>query len=187
MAADTVKSPSITTLDGTISQPPAPTQLTEGIGAPGRVVNHSDFVLATSGGLASTASTYKLVRLPTSCIPKFAELYCTTGLDASTGLAVDIGAYYSDSTIDGTPAALQGTVISVNCFAAAVAFAQSGAGAKIDALSNLNANLRNSPLWAAVGLAADPGGYIDVVVAVHTVASGAASAGNIGLNFNTVN
>ena len=187
MTADTVKSASITTLDGTVSQPPAPTQLTEGVGAPGRETNHSDFVLATTGGLASTASTYKLVRLPTSCIAKFAEIYTSVGLDSSTGLAVDVGAYYSDATNDGTAYANQGNLISANCFVAAAAFAQSGAGSKIDGLSNLDASLRNSPLWAQVGLTSDPGGYIDVVLAVHTVVSGAATSGNIGVNFTTVN
>jgi len=187
MAADTVKSASITTLDGTVSQPPAPTQLTEGIGAPGRITNHSDFVVATTGGLASTSSTYKMVRLPTSCILKTVDIYTKSGLDSSTGLAIDLGAYYSDSTNDGTPYSLQGTSISANCFAAAQAFGQSSAGSKIDGLSNLDANLRNSPLWAQVGLTTDPGGYIDIVLAVHTVVSGTATAGNIGLNANTVN
>lgn len=187
MTADTVKSASITTLDGTSQQPPAATQLTTGIGAAGETINHSDFVAATTGGLASTASLYKMVRLPTRHILKAGDLYTKSGLDSSTGLAVDLGAYYSDSPVDGTPASLQGTLISANCFVAAQAFGQSSAGSKIDALSNLDANLRNSPLWQQVGLTSDPGGYIDVVLAVHTVVSGTATAGNIGLNLTGVN
>lgn len=182
MAADTVKSASITNLDAT----PA-TQITEGKGATGRANNHSDFVAATTGGLASTSSVYKMVRLPTTCILKVGRLFTKAGLDASTGLAVDLGAYYSDSTIDGTPPSLQGTSISASCFVSNVAFGQSGAGSNIDALSNLDANLRNSPLWAQVGLSSDPGGFIDVVLAVHTGVSGAASAGNIGIDLLTVN
>ena len=187
MTADTVKSASITTLDGTTAQPPAPTQLTEGIGAPGRVINHSDFAFATTGGLASTASTYKLVRLISKAIVKVGRLYTTAGLDSSTGLAVDLGAYYSDSTADGTAFANQGVLISANVFAAAQAFGQSSAGSNIDALSNLAANLRNAPLWTQVGLATDPGGYIDFVLAVHTVVSGTATAGYIGLDLSVVN
>lgn len=184
---DTVKSASITTLDGAPQNATSPTQLTEGIGAAGRLVNHSDFVTVTSGGLGSVLSTYKLLRLPTQCVPKLARLFTKGGLDSSTGLKVDVGAYYSDSSADGTPAALQGVLISANCFAAAQAFAQSGAGSNIDAMGNLDASLRNVPLWAAVGLAQDPGGYIDVVLAVNTIASGAATAGNVGLDFETVN
>ncbi len=141
----------------------------------------------TTGGLASTSSTYKMLRLPTTCVLKSGRLFTKSGLDTSTGLAVDLGAYYSDSTIDGTPASLQGTAISTTCFISNVAFGQSSAGSNLDALSNLDANLRNSPLWQQVGLATDPGGYIDVVLAVHTVASGTASAGNVLLNLETVN
>lgn len=187
MAADTVKSASITTLDGAPQNATSPTQLTEGKGAAGRVNNHSDFVAATTGGLASTASVYKMVRLPTSCIVKSIRLFTKAGLDTSTGLAIDLGAYYSDSTIDGTAAANQGASISANCFVSNVAFGQSSAGSEINGMSNLDANLLNSPLWAQVGLATDPGGYIDVVLAVHTVASGTAVAGNIGINVSTVN
>ncbi len=68
-----------------------------------------------------------------------------------------------------------------------IAFGQSSAGSEVNALSNLDANLRNSSLWAQVGLATDPGGYIDIVMAVHTVASGTAAAGNVVLNAETVN
>jgi len=185
MSADTVKSASITTLDA--ASPSLSASLIEGAGAPGWSRNHSDFITATSGGLASTASTYKMVRLPSSCTLKSGDIYTKAGLDSSTGLAIDLGAYYSDSTTDGTAYANQGVLISANCFIAAVAFGQSGAGSKIDALSNLDANLRNSPLWAQVGLASDPGGYIDVVLAVHTVASGTATLGNIGLNLTVIN
>lgn len=185
MAADTVKSASITSLDAAAQSLSAP--LTEGQGAAGRVSNHSDYVAVTTGGLASTSSTYKMVRLPTQCIIKKANLYTKSGLDTSTGLAVDLGAYYSDSTQDGTPVSLQGTLISASSFVSNVAFGQSSAGSNIDGVSNLDASLRNSQLWAQVGLSSDPGGYIDLVLAVHTVVSGTASAGNVGLNVETVN
>lgn len=185
MAADTVKSASITSLDAAAQSLSAP--LTEGQGAAGRLVNHSDYAVATAGGLASVSSTYKMVRLPTQCILKSIVVFTKSGLDSSTGLKLDIGAYYSDSTQDGTPASLQGVLISANCFMAATAFAQSSAGSRISGLTNLDANLLNAPLWQQVGLASDPGGYIDIVVAVQTVASGTAVAGNIGLIADVVN
>ena len=183
---DTIKSASITTLDGTTQQPPANTQLTEGIGAPGRLINHSDYVAATAAGLQSTSSTYKLVRITTKAILKSGDLVTKVGGDTSTSLTVDLGAYYSDSTVDGTAYANQGTLISANCFVANVAFGQSSAAARIDALSNLDPSLRNSPLWAQVGLSTDPGGYIDIVLAPHTGAS-TGIAGNIGLDLRVVN
>lgn len=187
MAADSVKSASITTLDAAPQSVTAPNQLTEGQGAAGFAINHSDYVTATAGGLASTDSKYKMIRLPTTCILKTARLFTKSGLDSSTGLAVNLGAYYSDSTIDGTPSSLQGTAISTTCFMSSVAFGRSGAGSEVDALSNLDANLRNSPLWAQVGLSSDPGGYIDLVLAVQAVASGTATTGNINLNVTATN
>ena len=185
MAADTVKSASITALDAAAPSLNAP--LTEGYGASGRVNDHSDFASLTAGGLVSTASLYKMVRLPTSCILKLARLFTKAGLDSSTGLAVSLGAYYSDSVNDGTPAALQNTLISANCFMTAKAFGQSGAGSEVDALSNLDANLRTSPLWQQAGLASDPGGYIDIVLAVQAIATGVATAGNVALTVEVVN
>ncbi len=187
MAADSVKSASITTLDGAPQNSTSPTQLNAGVGAAGRLVDHSDYVAVTTAGLADTDSKYKMVRLPTTAIIKLARLFNKSGLETSTGLKVDLGAYYSDSTIDGTPASLQGTAIDVDCFIAAQAFARSSAGSDINALSALDANLRNSPLWEQAGLSADPGGYIDVVLAVETVVSGSAVAGNVALNIETVN
>lgn len=185
MAADTVKSASITSLDA--AAPSLSASLIEGAGAAGRLNDHSDYVAMTAGGLASTSSTYKMVRLPTSCTIKMARLFTKSGLDSSTGLAVNLGAYYSDSTADGTPYSLQGTLISATCFMSAKAFGQSGAGSEVDALSNLDASLRNSQLWQQVGLSSDPGGYIDIVLAVQTVASGTAAAGNVALTVEVVN
>src|ERR1700744_2983654 len=102
MSADTVKSASITTLDGHTSQPPAPTQLTAGKGAPGVARYLNDYVSATTGGLASTSSTYRAIRLPSQAFLKALDISSIVGLDSSTGLAIDVGAYYSDSTVDGT-------------------------------------------------------------------------------------
>lgn len=185
MAADSVKSASITALDQ--ASPSLSASLVEGSGASGRLNNHSDYVVATTGGLASTDSKYKMVRLPTQCIVKSIVLFTKSGLDTSTGLKLDVGAYYSDSVNDGTPASLQGVLISANCFMSATAFGQSSAGSRISAMTNLDSNLINKQLWEQVGLASDPGGYIDIVVAVQTVASGTAVAGNIGINVDVVN
>ncbi len=187
MAADTVKSLSITAYDAAPQNATTSTSLVEGLGAPGRRIDHSDYVVVTAGGLASTSSTYKAVRLATTSVVKSITLYTSAGMDSSTGLKLNVGTYYSDSTIDGTPASLQGTLISATTFMSATAFAQSGAGSRIAGMTNINANLINSPLWAQCGLSTDPGGYIDVVLAVQTVASGTATGGNIAVIVETVN
>lgn len=180
MAADTVKSTSITNLDATDG---SLQQNTSGLGGSGLTRDASDYVAATAAGLADTGSTYRVIRLPSNAVLKDVRIFTKSGLDSSTGLAIDAGAYYSDGYVnaDGSPAAEAGAQISANCFVAAQAFGQSGAGSNIDGLSNLDANLRTSPLWKQVGLSSDPGGFIDYVLAVHTSKSGTASPGNIAV------
>ena len=176
MAADTLSSASITNLD---SFPVVAN--TAGVGATADMKEVSDYVTPTTGGLASTGSKYKLVRLPTYAKVKDLTLAADGALDTNgtPTLAVDVGAYWSDSTVDGTPANLQGTVISANCFAAAVAFGAAG-NLKLSADSAWSVANRNLPLWVALGISAGPtgsppGGFIDVVLAVHTAAATAAS------------
>lgn len=177
MVADTVKSASITNLDGTTVL-----MNTAGEGGPALTRMLSDYAAATAAGLADTTSTYRILRLPSNVVMQDLTVFTKAGLDSSTGLAIDVGAYYSDSpNEDGTAPSNSGAAISTNCFLSNTAFGQSSAGSNLNALANLDANLRTSQLWKQVGLTSDPGGFIDVVVAVHTAKTGTASAGNIGL------
>ncbi len=193
MAADTLKSRTITNLDGNLSASPvalAPQYDSAGFNIAGVINQTADYVAPTTGGLATTSSTYKIVRLRTNSIIKAMSYFVSTALDTgglAATLAWDIGAYYSDSTIDGTPASLQGTLISASCFFAASV--SPGAGFNNRVYSSLipTAVSEDQMLWDFLGLTApsgqdavygDPGGYIDVVAAVHTVADVAAS-GNL--------
>lgn len=188
MTGEQLKSTSISNLDGdtygVITTP------TSGSGAGGRLQQKQDTVNVTLVGLTSTSSTYKMVRLPANARLKKLTGFCSVALDTSTGLTLDVGAYYSDSTTDGTPKALQGTAISVNCFAAISTAFQSSAGKASDVQLTNNGtytpDLQALPLWKAVGLSADPGGYIDIVVAVHAAAtSGAASTFGVRADYIT--
>ena len=122
----------------------------------------------------AAGSAYQFVRVPTNAKVKSVNL--TT--QAQGAGAIQIGVYYSDSTVDGTAAANQGLVVpttGVNFFAQDVSLAsaindapetfqnQATAGA-------YNASLINQPLWQALGLASDPGGFFDIVGTVHTTA-----------------
>ena len=176
MTADALKSASITALD-TLSVSGTPIlENTSGAGAAANMKDILDFVTPTTGGLVSTSSKYKMVRLPTSAKLKTLTLKVDGALDSSTGLALDVGAYYSDSTVDGTPAASQGTSISVNCFAAALTSFRSSAVADVNALTAFALAKRNKRLWDALGLTSDPGGFIDIVVAVQAAATTAVSS-----------
>lgn len=173
MTADTLKSTSITNLDAN----PIVAN-TAGVGASAFSKVQMDFVTPTTGGLVSTSSIYKILRLPTHAFLQGLKLTADSALETNgtPALAVDVGAYYSDSTTDGTPAANQGNSISVNCFAAALLYGAAGNFAEINVLGSLSVAKRMQPLWQAAGLSSDPGGMIDIVVAVHTAAGTAASA-----------
>jgi hypothetical protein len=177
MTADTVKSGSITNLD---SSPVVAN--TSGLSGPFLVKVARDYVAATAAGLASTSSVYKAVRLPSNCYVKKVSAVADAVMDsnASPTLALNVGAYYSDSTVDGTKAANQGVLISATAFISAATFGKNIAASPLVVTSdgNWTAVKRQQLLWAALGLSADPGGQIDVVVAVEAVAA-TAVAGNI--------
>lgn len=186
MAADTLKSLSITNLDLQQVQYP-----NTGVGASGYLKSTSDFVTPTAGGLASTASIYKVLRVPTNAKVKSVIMNQDVKLDtnAAPTLSWDIGLYYSDSQFDQTPPALQGTLISANLFAAAqlVPLATGSIPLNDTAVDNaFTVQMRNQPLWQAAGLTADPGGFFDIVAAVHAVAATANAAGNLGLEVRFV-
>lgn len=172
MTADALKSTSITNLDAT-----PVVQNTAGQGAPGALKMVDDYVTPTAAGLADTTSTYKMVRVPTTIKLKELRLFCTTAIDSgSPSLTVDVGLYYSDSTTDGTPAALQGTAVASfdNGFADAAPFGYS-TNMDINVLTNFSPDKREKQLWDAAGLTTDPGGYFDIVVSVEAAANTAAS------------
>ena len=108
MASDAVKSQSITFLDATpIEQNPV------GVGGAGRVVQADDMALTTATGLQSTGSTYRLVRIPTGAMIKSVNIASDVALDtiaSAPTLGLDFNLVFSDSTDDGTPSFLQGTI-----------------------------------------------------------------------------
>lgn len=180
MAADALKSVGITNLDAIPTVPN-----TTGEGGPGYAKNITGYCTTTAVGLGNTSSKYKLVRLPSNAKVKALKLVADAALDTSTGLAIDVGAYYSDSTVDGTQPALQGTAIGVAAFASAITTFRSSALGPVEALGAYTTVMRDQPLWQALALATDPGGFIDIVAAVHTAATTAGS-GNLGIECNYV-
>lgn len=174
MVQDLLKSLSITNAD---ASPVVATNT--GAGANGYDKEINDFVTPTAAGLADTTSRYQMVRLPSNAKLKSLKLTSDAALDTNGTplLSLDVGLYYSDSTTDGSPQALLGTAISVNLFAAILVFTT--VFQEVNALKSFAVAKRNQPLWQAAGLASDPGGFFDIVVAVH---AGAATASSQPLN-----
>ena len=177
MAGEQLKSASIIAADTFDASGTPVIAGTAGSGRPGNRASQHDSILTTTAGTASTASTYKVVRLPWTV--KLKKLYVGAGkggvvLDTSTGIALDVGAYYTDSSVEGLiNPALAGTDVSVNVFAAAITDFHSSAVGPVDVLNKgtFTAADKNKELWAALGLSSNPGGFCDVVVAIHTAAT----------------
>lgn len=167
MATSALKSAAITNLDAT----PVVAQTT-GEGGPGYIRQVNGF--CTPLAADAVLSTYKFARIPSNA--KVKSVVLTS--EAQGAGAIQIGVYYSDSTVDGTQPSLQGLVVpttGVNFFAndVSLAAAVQPTDVTFQNMATANANnlsLANQPLWQALGLTSDPGGYFDVVGTVHTTA-----------------
>jgi hypothetical protein len=103
MAAEQIKSTSITNLDST------PIIFnTSAQGATGRPVQVDDWAACSATPLQSTKSFYRIIRFPTGAIVKSVSIATDVGLDSgSHALVMDFNVAWSDSTVDGTPLAFQ--------------------------------------------------------------------------------
>jgi hypothetical protein len=179
-----LKSAQITALD--TYQPGGDVQST-GFGAQGYMRTISGSVVPLAGDAA--LSTYRMVRVPTNAVIKQVLL----ASQAQGAGAVDIGVYYSDSTIDGTPASLQGLVVPTTgktFFASQISLASAVAQTDETFQNAANAgsyaeNMINKRLWDALGLLTDPGGQFDIVLTVDTTAV-TTGTGNVSLTVNFV-
>ena len=161
MAVEHLKSTAITNLDAT----PVVAQ-TIGEGAPGFLRHAGGY--ATVSASASVGSTYQLARIPSNAKVKSVIFES----EAQGAGKVQLGFYYSSSTVDGTAVANQGTVVSgsvafisgdIDCTSAVTRAGYTGAG-------SYTMDKRTQPIWQALGLATDPGGFLDLVATVHTTA-----------------
>lgn len=169
-----LKSLSITNLDTT-----PVIQNTTGEGASGKVLSNNDY--ATTVAADTTGSTYQLVRIPSNAKVKAVVFES----EAQGAGKISLSVYYSDSAVDGTQASLQGLIVTatpggVGFFAVDIDCSSAvGPTNETNQSGVYTLNLRNQPIWQALGLASDPGGFFDVVAVVHTTAitTGAARLG----------
>lgn len=176
MGVSTLKSTAITNLDATVLTPN-----TSGEGGPGIVRQLDGYITTVAADAATT--TYRLVRLPSNA--KVKAVHFTSAAQGAG--KVQLSAYYSDSTTDGTAVANQGLIVPTNgaaffsddidCTSAVLrsdkTFANQAAAGKYAPLNS------QKSLWDALGVATDPGGFIDIVAVVHTtdITTGAAALG----------
>ena len=178
-----LKSAAITNLDAT---PVVPS--TTGEGASGYLKQIGGYVTAVA--LDALLTTYQFVRVPSNA--KIKQVLFES--EAQGAGKVQLGLYYSDSTVDGTAVANQGLVVTstgstsqVNLFSGDIdctsAVAQGDYTYNGTALYTLDK--RAMPLWQAAGLATDPGGFFDVTATVHTTTV-TTGTGKLGVNVTYV-
>lgn len=172
MATEALKSTSITNFD-------TPQTNTTGAGADGRVRCVNDVATSTAG--VTSGSTYRLCRFPTNA--KVKKVLLTCDAQGATG-AIDIDIAHSDSTTDGTPASLQGTIPQISSadnklFGSAVTITSAQKNTDITFQNTFTAAHQNLPLWnvlttlGVTSFSADPGGFFDILVkSTATLANG---------------
>lgn len=170
MGTSHLKSAQITALD-TFTPSLADVQ-NAGLGAPSRTVTVTGTVTPVASDGAGT--TYQMVRVPsTACIK-----YIGLASQAQGAGKVQVGVYFSSSTIDGTLPANQGLVVPTNGLAffandvdISAAIGQTDETFQNQATAGANnPSLINTPLWKALAIATDPGGFFDITLTVHTTA-----------------
>lgn len=166
-AQDNLKSAAITALDAT--PPRRPTAGQEGGGA--YLYDVVGIVGPTTNG-ATTGGILRAVRVPSNAIIRDI-MYAQKA--ATTTASFDFGAYYSTGN-DGTTTANSGLVIDADYFATAVNTAAviNWTSIMFEA-TTVDATDAVTPLWQALGLSEDPGGFIDIVAVNKATIDGAAT------------
>jgi hypothetical protein len=169
MAVDHVKSLVVTNLD---ASPIVSNTAGEGAAAPLKSV--SAFCTTVASG--SQDATYQFVRVPSNAKIKRIDFES----QAQAAGTLDIGVYYATDGVGGKPTALlAANAIDQDFFASAVAVTSLSQPTNVVNESGTNTiDKRNMPLWQAVGLTADPGGFFDIVGTIGTaITTGAAMWG----------
>ena len=185
---ENLKSTAITNLDAV-----PPVRATAGLGGAGHVQSIYGTVVPVTA--ATAGSTYRMVRLPTSCSIKHVILDFTGG-GTITHFNMDITLYYSDQTLDEVGAASGDTGVvnslstTASLFASAIDLTTDSTVGTFYEMTNVSNNYkpsaRNKQLWDAAGLSSDPGGFFDVTIVTVTNDNSFSAALTVGLEVQFV-
>jgi hypothetical protein len=144
----------------------------------GGELEESEGFVQTGSAADSVGSKYTLCQVPSNA--RVSSLILQNDAMGGAG-ALNIGVYYPTfiPVGAGLSAALAGTAINATLFASALSVVAAGGPTdEINQSGNNTIAKQELPLWAAAGLAADPGIQLDIAVAVSTVL---AAQGYIGI------
>ena len=143
-----------------------------GVSGPYRNNLYSGYV--TTGAANDAGTKYIMLRVKSDVKVKDVDIESAA---QGASFAVDVGVWYADDVRYLSPgnALLAGTVISQAFFASAVVLTNAVSITNITNESGTyTIDKRGQPLWQAAGLAADPGGYFDIVATTTAAGTGGA-------------
>lgn len=134
----------------------------------------------TGNTVYSTGSTYVIASLPSTVMVRNVLLSCaalTSGV-----VSVGVGRSTKDSAGAAYPLAISATATALFASAQSVASALSKSNITNQS-GNYTLDIQEKALWSAAGMAADPGGTLDIVILVTTSLT---AGGKIGLEVEYV-
>ena len=170
MALDHVKSTFITNLD---ASPSVQNTAGEGGPAPLKLVDG----WATGVASSNIDSTYQFVRIPSNA--KVKQLVFET--ESQTVGVGDLGLYYATDGEGKQPTALLAAAAIDRDFFASL-YSLVSVTTPVDVTNEsttYTVDKRAQPIWQAVGLTSDPGGYFDIVLTLSTAIT--TGTGKMGL------
>lgn len=134
------------------------------------------------GAADSINSYYPLIQVPSTVMVRKVILTAVAGM---TTLAGNVGVFKTTANSAGVTTGVAANTGSDSIFAAAASMAT--VQNQVDVTNTgttYPTDKREQPLWQAIGLAADPGGFFDIGIKVTTANTGA--AGRVGLEVEYV-
>jgi hypothetical protein len=182
MSTENLKSLAITQLDAAAGGglvTPGTGQSASGYGAEGFQKEVNAVISPTNG--ATVGSVYQFARVPSNATIKHIRSV-VTGTVGVSGFSADVTIAYADAADSPQLGQPEATVVTAALFAAAHDFHGDTVGVPVE-LTFLNQAAgkygtlvgMNQPLWQAAGLAADPGGYFDIVLVSTNATNGLTS------------
>lgn len=124
----------------------------------------------------SSTSYFPLVQVPTTAMVRAVFLTVTAGM---TSLAGNVGVFKTTANSGGVTTGVVANTSSNTFFGSATSLASALNRSDVTGSGSYTTDKREQPLWQAIGLSADPGGFFDI--GVQLTANNAGSAGRVGV------
>lgn len=121
----------------------------------------------------SIGSYYTLATVPTSAMVRGLLLTCT----AITSAAGNVGVFKTTANSNGVTTGVAANTGSNTFFGSASSLASALNRSDVTGAGSYTTDKREQPLWQAIGLAADPGGFFDIGIVLTAAAAAAGRAG----------